>query len=152
MEIRKEINNFYALADMVWSGAVDTITGIQNANKETEFMNFLEAVFCDEVPTDTEVNDFIWFERDYIYENLGLTENGNLSEDELKETLNDSIDSLILSDDFEAFCDDCARCICNAICSTMADCEALFEDYKNQVITIDDIKGAWEEETGMNVW
>ena len=152
MEIRKEINDFYALADMVWSGAVDTITGIQNANKETEFMNFLEAVFCDEVPTDTEVNDFIWFERDYIYENLGLTENGNLSEDELKETLNDSIDSLILSDDFEAFCDDCARCICNAICSTMADCEALFEDYKNQVITIDDIKGAWEEETGMNVW
>ena len=152
MEIRKEINDFYALADMVWSGAVDTITGIQNANKEDEFMNFLEAVFCDEVPTDTKVNDFIWFERDYIYENLGLTENGNLSEDELKETLNDSIDSLILSDDFEAFCDDCARCICNAICSTMADCEALFEDYKNQVITIDDIKGAWEEETGMNVW
>ena len=152
MEIRKEINDFYALADMVWSGAVDTITGIQNANKENEFMNFLEAVFCDEVPTDTKVNDFIWFERDYIYENLGLTENGNLSEDELKETLNDSIDSLILSDDFEAFCDDCARCICNAICSTMADCEALFEDYKNQVITIDDIKGAWGEETGMNVW
>lgn len=152
MEIRKEINDFYALTNTVWGGAVDTIADIQNANKETEFMNFLEDVFCDEVPTDTKVNDFIWFERDYIYENLGLTENGNLSEDELKETLNDSIDSLILSDDFEAFCDDCARCICNAICSTMADCEALFEDYKNQVITIDDIKGAWEEETGMNVW
>ena len=152
MEIRKEINDFYALADMVWSGAVDTITGIQNANKETEFMNFLEAVFCDEVPTDTEVNDFIWFERDRIYENLGLTENGKLPKEEMAKTLNDSIDSLILSDDFEAFCDDCARCICNAICSTMADCEALFEDYKNQVITIDDIKGAWEEETGMNVW
>ena len=152
MEIRKEINDFYALADMVWSGAVDTITGIQNANKETEFMNFLEAVFCDEVPTDTEVNDFIWFERDYIYENLGLTENGNLSEDELKETLNDSIDSLIVSDNFEEFCGDCDTCICNEICSTMDDCEALFEDYKNQVITIDDIKGTWEEETGMNVW
>ena len=154
MEIRKEINDFYALADMVWSGAVDTITGIQNANKETEFMNFLEAVFCDEVPTDTEVNDFIWFERDYIYENLGLTENGNLSEDEMAKTLNDSIDSLIVSDDFDEFCGDCdcEKCICNEICRSLADCEALFEDYKNQVITIDDIKGAWEEETGMNVW
>ena len=154
MEIRKEINGFNELADMVWSGAVDTIADIQNANKETEFMNFLEMVFCDEIPTDTAVNDFIWFERDYIYENLGLTENGELPEEEMAKTLNDSIDSLIVSDDFDEFCGDCdcEKCICNEICRSLADCEALFEDYKNQVITIDDIKGAWEEETGMNVW
>ena len=157
MEIKKEINDFYALADMVWSGAVDTIADIQNANKEDEFMNFLEEVFCDETPTDTDVNDFIWFERDYIYESIGLTENGNLPEDEepeeeAEENLNDSIDSLIVSDDFEAFCNDCDSCICNEICSTMDDCEALFEDFKNQVITIDDIKETWEEETGMNIW
>ncbi len=152
MEIRREINDFYALADMVWSGAVDTIKDIQNANKEDEFMNFLEAVFCDEVPTDTEVNDFIWFERDYIYENIGLTENGNLPEDEMIEALNESIKKLELEDDFEAFCDDCEECICDRICYAKVDCKALFEDYKNQVITIDDIKETWEEETGMNVW
>lgn len=152
MEIRKEINGFNELADMVWSGAVDTIADIQNANKEDEFMNFLESVFCDEVPTDTEVNDFIWFERDYIYENIGLTEDGELPEEETGETLNDSIDSLIVADNFEAFCNDCDSCIFNEICSTMADCEALFEDYKNQVITIDEIKETWEEKTGMNVW
>ena len=154
MEIRREINGFNELADMVWSGAVDTIADIQNANKEDEFMNFLEAVFCDEVPTDTEVNDFIWFERDYIYENLGLTENGELIEEEMAKTLNDSIDSLIVSDDFDEFCGDCdcEKCICNEICRSLADCEALFEDYKNQVITIDDIKETWEEETGINVW
>ena len=159
MEIRREINDFYALADMVWSGATDTIADIQNANKEDEFMNFLEMVFCDEVPTDTEVNDFIWFERDYIYENIGLTEDGELpeeedemGEDELAETLNKSIERLIIADDFEEFCGDCEECICNEICSTMDDCKALFEDYKNQVITIDDIKETWEEETGMNIW
>ena len=157
MEIRKEINDFYALADMVWSGARDTIADIQNANKEDEFMNFLEAVFCDEVPTDTEVNDFIWFERDYIYENIGLTEDGELPEDEepeeeMVEILNESIDSLIISDDFEEFCGDCEECICDGIGSTIGDCKAIFEDYKNQVITIDDIKETWEEETGMNVW
>ena len=159
MEIRKEINDFYALADMVWSGAVDTIADIQRANKEDEFMNFLEAVFCDEVPTDTMVNDFIWHDRDYIYENIGLTENGELpededetGEDELAETLSKSIDSLIVSDDFEEFCGDCERCICDGIGSTIGDCKALFEDYKNQVITIDDIKETWEEETGMNIW
>ena len=156
MEIRKEINGFYELADMVWSGAVDTIADIQNANKEDEFMNFLEMVFCDceEVPTDTAVNDFIWFERDYIYESLGLTENGELIEDEMAKALNDSIDSLIVSDDFDEFCGDCdcEKCICNEICRSLSDCEALFEDFKNQVITIDDIKETWEEETGMNVW
>ena len=152
MEIRKEINDFYTLADMVWSGAVDTIKDIQNANKEDEFMNFLEAVFCDEVPTDTEVNDFIWFDRDYIYENLGLTENGELPEEEMIEALNESIKKLELEDDFEEFCDDCEECICDRICYAKVDCKALFEDYKNQVITIDDIKETWEEETGMNIW
>ena len=145
MEIKKEINGFNELADMVWSGAMDTIADIQNANKEDEFMNFLEMVFCDEVPTDTTVNDFIWFERDYIYENIGLTENGELP-------LNDSIDSLIVEDDFEDFCGDCDGCICNEICCSMDDCKALFEDYKNQVITIDEIKETWEEKTKMNIW
>ena len=38
MEIRKEINGFYELADMVWSGAVDTIADIQRANKEDELL------------------------------------------------------------------------------------------------------------------
>ena len=154
MEIKKEINDFYALVDMVWSGAVDTIADIQNANKETEFMDFLEMVFCDEIPTDTAVNDFIWFERDRIYENLGLTENGELPENELEETLNDSIDSLMVADSFEDFCGDCdcEKCICNEICRSLADCEALFEDYKNQVVTIDEIKEKVEKETGMDIW
>ena len=154
MEIKKEINDFYALADMVWGGATDTIADIQNANKEDEFMNFLEMEFFEDIPTDTEVNDFIWFERDKIYENLGLTENGELPEEELEETLNDSIDSLIVSDDFDEFCGDCdcEKCICNEICRSLADCEALFEDYKNQVVTIDEIKREVEEETGMDIW
>ena len=152
MEIRKEINGFYELADMVWSGAVDTIADIQNANKENEFMDFLEMIFCDDVPTDTEVNDFIWFEREYIYENIGLTENGNLPEDEIEETLNESIESLELENDFEDFCNDCDTCICNDICSTVDDCKALFEDYKNQVITIDEIKEKIEEKIDINIW
>ena len=152
MEIKKEINGFYELADMVWSGAVDTIKDIQNTNKEDVFMDFLEIVFCDEIPTDTDVNDFIWFERDYIYENLGLTKNGELIEDELERTLNDSIDSLIVADSFEGFCGDCEECIFNKICSTVAECEALFEDFKNQVITVDEIKEKVEEELDIIIW
>lgn len=152
MEIRKEINGFYELADMVWSGAVDTLEDIQNANKENEFMDLIEMVFCDDVPTDTEVNDFIWFERDYIYENIGLTENGNLPEDEMAENLNNSIESLEIENYFEDFCNECETCICNDICSTLDDCKALFEDYKNQIVTIEDIKEMVEEKTDINIW
>lgn len=152
MEIRKEINGFYELADMVWSGAIDTLEDIQNANKENEFMDFLEMIFCDDVPTDTKVNDFIWFEREYIYENIGLTENGNLPEDEMEETLNESIKSLEFENYMEDFCNDCDVCVFNDICSTYDDCKALFEDYKNQVVTIKDIKEMVEEKTDINIW
>lgn len=154
MEIKKEINGFYELADMVWSGAIDTITDVQNANKENEFMDFLEMVFCDDVPTDTEVNDFIWFERDYIYKNIGLTEDGELPEDEMEEALNESIESLEDEEEFDDFCDCnvCDTCVFNDICSTVDDCKALFEDYKNQVITIDDIKEKIEEKIDINIW
>jgi hypothetical protein len=43
-------------------------------------MMHLEEVFScmGEVPTDTEVNDYLWFERDSIYEAVGLNENGEL--------------------------------------------------------------------------
>lgn len=152
MEIKKEINGFYELADMVWSGAVDTLEDIQNANKENEFMDLIEAIFCNELPTDTEVNDFIWFERDYIYENIGLTEDGELPEDEMEETLNESIESLELEDDFEEFCSDCDRCILDSICSTCRDCKDVFDNYKNGVYDVDDIKSMVKEETGLEIW
>ena len=152
MEIKKEINGFYELADMVWSGAVDTIVDIQNTNKENELMNLLEEVYCDEIPTDTEVNDFLWFEREYIYENIGLTENGRLPEDEMEVNFNKSIKSLENKEEFVDFCNDCDTCIFGNICSTYDDCEAMFEDYKNQVITINEIKEMVEEKTDINIW
>lgn len=62
-----------------WSGALDTLKDIEEADKEDELMYLLEeVVFADTIPTETEVNDFLWFERDYIYESLGLDENGRL--------------------------------------------------------------------------
>ena len=46
-------------------------------------MQYLDEVFgCEEELTDTELNDFIWFSRDEIYENLGLDENGEIITDD----------------------------------------------------------------------
>lgn len=83
MKIIKEIDNFNDLMENSWSGAIDTLQDIANANLEEEFMENLENIyFLEETPTETELNDFIWFERDTIYNDLGLNENGELEEEE----------------------------------------------------------------------
>ena len=125
MEIKTEINNFAELENMCWSGAYDTLVDIINADKEDEFMDFLSEVFCDEVPTDTQVNDFIWFEREYIYENLGLTEDGELP----MERMNEKDIDFSEYETFDDFCNDmdCDTCPFGDVVNA---CEDLFEDYK----------------------
>lgn len=79
MEVKKEISNFWELKDNSWSGALDTLKDIERADKEDNLMQLLEEVFADrETPTETEVNDFLWFDREFIYENVGLNRNGEL--------------------------------------------------------------------------
>ena len=79
MLVSKEISDFYELKDNSWSGALDTLADIENAGKEDELMQHLEEVFADgETPTETTVNDYLWHDREYVYEALGLTSNGEL--------------------------------------------------------------------------
>ena len=86
MKVIKEIDSFNDLMENSWSGAIDTLQDITNANLEEEFMENLENIyFLGETPTDTELNDFIWFERDTIYSDLGLNNNGELEEEEEEE-------------------------------------------------------------------
>ena len=76
-------NDFYNLFENSWSGARDTLEDIIKAEKEEEFMQLLDEYFStEEELTDTELNDFIWFERNTIYENLGLDENGEVITDD----------------------------------------------------------------------
>lgn len=37
-------------------------------------MQLLADEFWNEIPTMTEVNDFLWFEDEYIFETLGINE------------------------------------------------------------------------------
>ena len=68
-----------------WSGAKDTFEDVCKADKMYELQFLIEEMFADNEtpPTETEINDFVWFERDFIYKQLGLVENGKpLDEDE----------------------------------------------------------------------
>lgn len=72
ISVKKELS-FEDLKDECWSGAIDTLQKIEEEGKENELMELLQEVFS-EISTMTEVNDFLWFEDDYIYEQLGIEE------------------------------------------------------------------------------
>ena len=71
IKVQKEMD-FEELYKNSWGGAVDTLDVIEEAGLEDTFMDLLSEVFGDEAPTDTELNDYIWFECESIYEMLGL--------------------------------------------------------------------------------
>ena len=64
------------LRDRLWSEAVHTWDNIVEAGKEQEALAFLNEIFCDRVPTITEINDVLWFEPETVYEAIGLTSEG----------------------------------------------------------------------------
>lgn len=71
MKIMKEYD-FEELYKDSWSGAIDTLDTIMKNDMENELMEHLENIFSDQIPTETEVNDYLWFESDYIFECLGI--------------------------------------------------------------------------------
>ena len=48
------------------------LDAISENNKEEEFMDLLEEQFGGDIPTMTEVNDFIRFEDDFIFDALEI--------------------------------------------------------------------------------
>lgn len=65
-----------------WSGARETIADIIAANKEEDFNQHMEEMMLDGDWTDTQVNDYVWHDRESVYEACGLDENGELPSDE----------------------------------------------------------------------
>ena len=70
MKIFKEesISEFEA-----WSGAVDTKNRIIEADKENEFDQLIEELYPDGID-ETQLNDILWFEDDWIFEQLGISD------------------------------------------------------------------------------
>lgn len=79
MLVKNEMS-FEDLKRECWSGAINTLQKIEELGLEDDFMILLESVFevgldlDGKIPTMTELNDFLWFEDDYIMECLGVNE------------------------------------------------------------------------------
>ena len=86
MWIKKEYD-YNDLKENSWSGAVNTLRRIEEANKEDALMDLLENLFSGDVggdvPDATIINDFLWFESDYIYKSLGISDNEDDEDDEV---------------------------------------------------------------------
>lgn len=81
MEIKNDYG-FEDLKDNCWSGAIDTLNKVEEEGKEEELMDLLEEVFEGDIPTLTEVNDYLRFEDDEIFERLEIKEDGEKDEGE----------------------------------------------------------------------
>lgn len=54
-----------------WSGAVETKKIILEHDKEGEFEAYIDEYYPDGL-TDTQLNDLLWFESDFLFEFLGI--------------------------------------------------------------------------------
>lgn len=54
-----------------WSGAVDTKATIINNNMVDEFDSLIDELYPEGL-SDTQLNDILWFEEEWIYENIGI--------------------------------------------------------------------------------
>ena len=52
--------------------ARQTLNKIEEEEKETELMNLLNDCFIDDIPHFNEINDFLAFDSEWIFETLGI--------------------------------------------------------------------------------
>ena len=74
MKVYNEFYEFHDLSENCWSGAIQTLDTISENNKESELMDLLEEIFYDGIEL-SKLNDFLWFDSDYIFECLDISEN-----------------------------------------------------------------------------
>ena len=86
---KEYISSFDELYDSSWGPAKDVLKHISDLDLEEELMNWLEDFGSEDNPIDrTELNDYIAFDTEDLYEALGLDINGDpIGEDDDEEDL-----------------------------------------------------------------
>lgn len=71
-----------------WSGAIDTLERVINAGKADELEAVLEDLYPDGLD-ETELNDILWFDSDWVYEVCGMQTDEEIEEerDEIRSEL-----------------------------------------------------------------
>ena len=64
-----------------WSGATDTLETIVNNNLVSDVEALLEEAYPNGM-TETELNDLLWFESEWIFDSIGFSEEEEEEEEE----------------------------------------------------------------------
>ena len=70
MQVKMELSIDFLL-NHTWSGGYETLDTIIEHNKGQELIDLLEDLFVD-VTDITTLNDFLWFDREFIFEQLEI--------------------------------------------------------------------------------
>lgn len=65
--------DWYDIYRTAWSGARDTVERIKDEGKGNEFVFLIEECYPDGIDR-TVLNDIMWFDSDWIFETLGISE------------------------------------------------------------------------------
>ena len=68
-----------------WSGGLDTFKELQEHVTLEQIQYHIENHFSEEIPTDTDINDYLWYERDEIFAELGIKEKA--TEEDIKDNI-----------------------------------------------------------------
>ena len=65
MKVTVERDGWYDYKENAWGGAISTLNEVEAQDKENEAVEIIEEYMSEDVlgyiPSETEVNDFIWF-------------------------------------------------------------------------------------------
>lgn len=99
LKITTGIDNFNP-----WSGAVSTWEEIKEQGKISDLEFLLEELYPDGID-EGKLNDILWFESDLLYENLGITEEDELTCDSCGETVEEQ--DIWAHEDGNSYCSNC---------------------------------------------
>ena len=68
------VNNFQELKNESWSGAIARLDEIEEQGKEEEFLDLVNELISSSENgwTDTQLNDCIWFDDEWYFQELGM--------------------------------------------------------------------------------
>lgn len=69
MEYKVEINSLEKFK--AWSGGLETLNTVRERGGVDTLTVICEDIFSGDIPTETTINDWLWFDSDFIYQALG---------------------------------------------------------------------------------
>ena len=66
IKVTVDMDRWYKYKDYMWGGALNRLNDVEEQGREEEAMNIIEDCMSEDVlgyiPSEAEVNDFIWFD------------------------------------------------------------------------------------------